>query len=81
MSSSSGSGKCPLCLKVMLIKNFKRHCDNCHDSVNTKEKYEKLLLKMKETVRVGCPNSITFFEFFQYKRCISTSGHPLEIIF
>ncbi|CAF2482258.1 unnamed protein product [Rotaria sp. Silwood2] len=47
--STTTLGKCPLCLKV-LVKNFKRHCEHCHDSVNTKEKYEKLLLKMKQTI-------------------------------
>ncbi|CAF4708396.1 unnamed protein product, partial [Rotaria sp. Silwood2] len=51
MSSTSLSlGKCPLCLKSLRVKNFKRHCDLCHDSINTKEKYEKLLLKMKQTI-------------------------------
>ncbi|CAF3386561.1 unnamed protein product, partial [Rotaria sp. Silwood2] len=30
--------------------NLKRPCDLCHDSINTKEKYEKLLLKMKQTI-------------------------------
>ena len=49
--SSTTSGKCPLCLKVLLVKNFKRHCEHCHDSVDTKEKYEKLLLKMKQTIK------------------------------
>ncbi|CAF4186840.1 unnamed protein product, partial [Rotaria sordida] len=47
---SSAFGKCPLYLKVLLVKNFKRHCEHCHDSVNTKEKYGKLLLKMEQTI-------------------------------
>lgn len=48
--SSTNLGKCPLCFKVLLLKNFKRHCEHCHDSVNTKEKYEKLFFKMKQSI-------------------------------
>ena len=48
--SSNSLGKCPLCLNVMLVKNFKRHCKNCHNSVDSQEKYEKLLLKFKENL-------------------------------
>lgn len=48
--SSNSLSKCPLCLKTVLVKNFKRHCKNCHDSVDSEEKYEKLFFKLKENL-------------------------------
>ncbi|CAF4027517.1 unnamed protein product [Adineta steineri] len=48
--SSSSPGKCPLCFKIIITKNFKRHCTSCHSSVNTKEKFDKLFLKFKESI-------------------------------
>jgi len=55
--SSSSAGKCPLCFTTILVKNFKRHCDARHNSVDTKEKYEKLLKKLKEIIN----NLLCFF--------------------
>ncbi len=56
---SNSPGKCPLCLKVVLVKNFKRHCKNCHNSIDNQEKYEKLLLKFKENMDSHCERPLT----------------------
>jgi hypothetical protein len=42
----------------MLVKNFKRHCKNCHNSVDSQEKYEKLLLKFKENPDSHCERDL-----------------------
>ncbi|CAF1161390.1 unnamed protein product, partial [Rotaria magnacalcarata] len=46
-SSSSSARKCPLCFKSILVKNFKRHCNNTHNTIDNKEKYKKLFFKFK----------------------------------
>ena len=56
--SSNSLGKYPLCLNVMLVKHFKRHCKNCHNSVDSQEKYEKLLLKFKENLDSHCERAL-----------------------
>lgn len=55
--SSSSVGKCLLCFITILVKNFKRHCDARHNSVDIKEKYEKLLKKFKQIIN----NLLCFF--------------------
>jgi hypothetical protein len=32
------------------VKNFKRHCERQHSSINTEEKYKKQLVKLKESI-------------------------------
>ncbi|CAM4949812.1 unnamed protein product [Rotaria socialis] len=46
-SSSSSARKCPLCFKSILVKNFKRHCNNTHNTIDNEEKYKKLFFKFK----------------------------------
>jgi hypothetical protein len=65
--SSSSSGKCPLCFKIVLVRNFKRHCNNCHNSVDSKEKYDKLLLKLKKTINSQCQQSLTLGDIIYLK--------------
>ena len=43
-------GNCPLCFKTVSYKNFSRHCQINHNSVDTKEKYKKLFLKFKKSI-------------------------------
>jgi hypothetical protein len=52
--SSSSPGECPLCYKTILVKNFKRHCKACHNSVDNEEKFEKLLSKFKRNINSEC---------------------------
>ncbi|CAF4773638.1 unnamed protein product, partial [Rotaria socialis] len=44
---SSSARKCPLCFKSILVKNFKRHCNNTHNTIDNEEKYKKLFFKFK----------------------------------
>ncbi|CAF1621052.1 unnamed protein product [Didymodactylos carnosus] len=48
--SSNVSGKCPLCLKPVLVRNFKRHCNSFHTSIDTDQKFQKQICKLKENI-------------------------------
>ncbi|CAF1623577.1 unnamed protein product, partial [Didymodactylos carnosus] len=48
--SSNLPGKCPLCLKPVLIRSFKRHCNSFHTSIDTDQKLQKQICKLKENI-------------------------------
>ena len=56
---NNSPGKCPLCFKTIVVKNFKRHCKSCHSSVNTQEKLDKLFLKFKEGIDSNSKQSLS----------------------
>ena len=48
--SSDSMGKCSLCFRQILVKNFKRHCERQYNTIDTEEKYKKQLVKLKKSI-------------------------------
>ena len=46
--SSDSMSKCSLCFRQILVKNFKRHCERQHNTIDTEEKYKKQLVKLEK---------------------------------